>query len=155
MNMGRVWRSVTYQWLACGKHSTSWRRACRSIPSSTDGHLERWIVVRPKIADNLCKWSIHGGTAGFCRWHRLEKSPLEKDQILFKLLKKRSKRDERWTNLGAFCAFGGEIVFIARYTEDLAFFGYKAFGTDGDIAWRAEEAALMELLSFVLHLFHA
>ena len=54
--------------------------------------------------------------------------------------------------LGAFSRVG---LLIARHTKYLVFFWYEALGTDGRRACEAQEAVLMELLSFVFHLFHA
>lgn len=61
----------------------------------------------------------------------------------------------RRDHFGALGALGRVRLLVARHAEDLVVLRYEALRADWRCTCEAQEAVLVELLSFVLHLFHA
>lgn len=61
----------------------------------------------------------------------------------------------RRDHFGALGALGRIRLLVARHAEDLVVLRYEALRADRRCACEAQEAILVELLTFVLHLFHA
>lgn len=58
-------------------------------------------------------------------------------------------------HLDALVALGRVRLLVARHAKDLVVFRYEALGADRRRAREAQETVLVELLTFVLHFFHA